>query len=45
MLLRQRVIPGGGYQETTNSDETVLNEMEDATSERGQEKDSPRAVV
>ena len=30
-------IPGGVYQETTNSDETVLNEMEEATSESGQD--------
>ena len=28
-------IPGGGYRETINSDETILNEMEGARSESG----------
>ena len=34
-------IIGGGYHETTSSDETVLNEMEQARFETGEEKDPP----
>ena len=34
-------IPGGGYQEPTSSDETVLNEMEEARSDSGEEKEPP----